>query len=152
MERAKQEGDGATVPIGVHEPHLTETQVKYMVGRFLSWRLPDGFNPDGGISFKKTHSETGPSGPQKHEPVGTNLFDAAQAEEMVRYMLDGMPMLAEPSADHSPEKDTSGEHEWFTYGRLNWECCKVCGIVRRIDGKNSPCKGPSPVGPRDRSS
>lgn len=41
------------------------------------------------------------------------------------------------------------EHEWFTYGRLNWECCRVCGIVRRKDGKNSPCKGPVFVGPRD---
>lgn len=41
------------------------------------------------------------------------------------------------------------EHEWFTYGRLNWECCRLCGIVRRLDGKNSPCKGPVSVGPRD---
>lgn len=41
-----------------------------------------------------------------------------------------------------------GEHQWFTYGRLNWECCRVCGIVRRKDGKNSPCKGPVAVGPR----
>ena len=29
--------------------------------------------------------------PMKHEPVGTNLFDATQAEEMVRYLIDGMP-------------------------------------------------------------
>lgn len=39
-------------------------------------------------------------------------------------------------------------HDWFTYGRLNWECCRVCGIVRRKDGNNSPCKGPARVGPR----
>lgn len=39
-------------------------------------------------------------------------------------------------------------HDWFTYGRLNWKCCRVCGIVRRADGKNSPCKGPVAVGPR----
>ena len=43
---------------------------------------------------------------------------------------------------------TTREHEWFTYGRLNWECCRVCGIVRRKEGKNSPCKGPVSVGPR----
>lgn len=41
------------------------------------------------------------------------------------------------------------EHEWFTYGRLNWECCRVCGVVRRKDGNNSPCKGPVAVGPRE---
>lgn len=40
-------------------------------------------------------------------------------------------------------------HDWFTYGRLQWECCRMCGIVRRRDGKNSPCKGPASVGPRD---
>jgi hypothetical protein len=27
----------------------------------------------------------------KHEPSGTNLFDATQADAMVRYMIDGMP-------------------------------------------------------------
>lgn len=43
------------------------------------------------------------------------------------------------------------EHDWFTYGRLNWECCRVCGIVRRKDGKNSPCRGPVSVGPRDKA-
>lgn len=43
----------------------------------------------------------------------------------------------------------AAEHQWFTYGRLNWECCRACGIVRRADGKNSPCKGPVAVGPRE---
>lgn len=43
------------------------------------------------------------------------------------------------------------QHDWFTYGRLNWECCRVCGIVRRKSGQNSPCKGPAPVGPREES-
>lgn len=40
-------------------------------------------------------------------------------------------------------------HDWFTYGRLNWECCRACGIVRRKDGQNSPCKGVVSVGPRE---
>ena len=44
------------------------------------------------------------------------------------------------------------EHEWFTYGRLNWECCRVCGVVRRKDGKNSRCRGPVSVGPRNAES
>lgn len=64
-------------------------QIKHMVDRFLGWRLPENFNPDCGISFRKTHSENGRWGPQRYEPIGTNLFDATQAEAMVRHMIDG---------------------------------------------------------------
>lgn len=70
---------------------MTDAQIKHMVDRFLGWKLPDDFNPDAGISFKKTHSEQGPFGPQKHEPIGTNLFSATQADAMVRYLIDGLP-------------------------------------------------------------
>lgn len=70
---------------------MTDAQIKYMVDRFLAWRLPEHFNPDGGISFKKWHSHFSPLGMQKHEPVGTNLFDAQQAEAMIRHMLEGLP-------------------------------------------------------------
>lgn len=69
---------------------MTEDQIKHMTNRFLGWRLPKNFNPDCGISFKPTHSENGPFGPQRHEPVGTNLFDYTQAEAMVRHMIEGM--------------------------------------------------------------
>ena len=69
---------------------MKNDQIKHMVDRFLGWRLPENFNPDGGISFKKTFNENTPH-PMKHEPVGTNLFDASQAEEMVRYMVEGIP-------------------------------------------------------------
>ena len=69
---------------------MTDDQIKHLVARFLGWRLPENFNPDAGISFKRTFNEGTPY-PMKHEPVGTNLFDASQAEQMVRYMVDGMP-------------------------------------------------------------
>jgi hypothetical protein len=69
---------------------MTEDQIKHMVNRFLTWRLPENFNPDGGISFKRTFNEHTVH-PMKHEPSGTNLFDATQAEAMVRHMIDGMP-------------------------------------------------------------
>lgn len=60
---------------------MTEAQIKHMVDRFLGWKLPrDNFNPDCGISFDK-----------KHEPSGTNLLNAQQADAMVRYMIDGLP-------------------------------------------------------------
>lgn len=39
-------------------------------------------------------------------------------------------------------------HEWFKPEFLTYECCRKCGIVRRADDKNSPCKGPVRVGPR----
>jgi hypothetical protein len=73
----------------------TAEQIKHMVDRFLGWRLPENFRPDNGISFKPTHSEEYMASrgkpPMRHDPVGTNLFDAVQAEAMVRYMLEGLP-------------------------------------------------------------
>ena len=70
---------------------MTEDQIKHMVSRFLQWRLPESFNPDGGISFKAEFNEN-TAWPMKHEPVGTNLLDAAQATAMVRHMIDGLPV------------------------------------------------------------
>lgn len=69
---------------------VTEAQIKHMVDRFLGWRLPEDFNPDGGISFKKTFNDH-TAHPMKNEPVGTNLFDAMQATAMVRHMIEGAP-------------------------------------------------------------
>lgn len=34
-----------------------------------------------------------------------------------------------------------GEHDWFTPNYLPYECCAKCGIVKRRDGKNNPCRG-----------
>ena len=67
---------------------MTDDQIKRMVNRFLQWRLPADFAPDGGISFKATFNEH-TAHPMRHEPVGTNLFNAVQAEAMVRHMLEG---------------------------------------------------------------
>lgn len=69
---------------------MTEDQIKHMVNRFLAWRLPENFRPDGGISFQPTWN-TGTPHEGRHEPTGTNLLDATQAEAMVRYLIDGMP-------------------------------------------------------------
>lgn len=69
---------------------MSEDQIKYMVDRFLGWRLPENFSPDAGISFKPDYN-VGTAYPMRHEPIGTNLFDATQAEEMIRYLIDGMP-------------------------------------------------------------
>jgi len=69
---------------------MTDDQIKHMVTRFLTWKLPENFNPDAGISFKAEFNENTPW-PMRHEPSGTNLFSHPQAEAMVRHMLDGLP-------------------------------------------------------------
>ncbi len=70
--------------------NITEAQVAHMVDRFLNWKLPEDFNPDGGISFQATYNEHTPH-PMKAEPVGTNLLDATQAKAMVRHMIENLP-------------------------------------------------------------
>ncbi len=67
------------------ETKLREAQIEHMVQRFLRWRLPENFNPDGGIIFSHT------SGGRTNQPVGTNLFDYQQAKAMVIHMLEGLP-------------------------------------------------------------
>ncbi len=69
---------------------MTPDQIKHMVARFLHWKLPEGFNPDGGISFERI-CNAGTAFASNREPVGTNLLDATQAEVMVRHMIDGLP-------------------------------------------------------------
>lgn len=81
--------------VGLERLGVTDEQIKHMVNRFLKWRLPANFNPDAGISFKPEYNVEFNAlygkPPARHEPVGTNLFDAEQAEAMVRYMVEGMP-------------------------------------------------------------
>lgn len=66
---------------------MNEAQIKQMVSRFLCWKLPEDFNPDNGISAKRPNYGPG----VQWEPVGTNLLTYAQAEAMVRHMVDGLP-------------------------------------------------------------
>lgn len=71
---------------------MDETQIKHMVDRFLGWKLPrDTFNPDCGISFNNKPFNAHTPHPMLYEPSGTNLFDATQADAMVRYMLKDLP-------------------------------------------------------------
>jgi len=65
---------------------MTDDQIKAAVSRFLAWRLPENFAPDGGISFKPVLNEH-TAHPMKAEPTGTNLFSATQAEAMIRHIL-----------------------------------------------------------------
>lgn len=88
---------------------MTEDQIKHMANRFLSWSLPADFNPDAGIRFAPIYGP-GAAG----WPVGTNLLTAAQAEDMVRHMAEGLPT--------QPEGE--GEAEVCPHGICPpWDCC-----------------------------
>lgn len=67
---------------------MEKKPIDVMVDRFLGWKLPEDFAPDGGISFKRDYNEH-TAHPMKHEPIGTNLLTANQAKEMLEYVLDG---------------------------------------------------------------
>jgi len=65
---------------------MTDAEIKQMVSRFLAWKLPPDFSPDGGITFKATFNENTPW-PMRAEPSGTNLLNFPQAEAMIRHIL-----------------------------------------------------------------
>jgi hypothetical protein len=64
------------------------TNIDDLVNRFLSWRLPDDFAPDCGISFEPVaYKGNGKPLPVLGWPVGTNLLTAAQARAMLEHVL-----------------------------------------------------------------
>lgn len=74
---------------------MNDEQIRHMVNRFLGWRLPENFRPDGGISFNPyyniEYNAARGKPPARHEPCGTNLLDDTQAEAMIRYLVKGLP-------------------------------------------------------------
>lgn len=66
---------------------IVKLKVKHMVNRFLGWKLPKDFSPDAGISFNPTKPYEGDELGNSW-PIGTNLFTAEQAKQMIEYLLD----------------------------------------------------------------
>ena len=75
---------------------MGKDKIDKMVNKFLCWKLPKDFSPDGGIQFAKTYNGykdgvfiTGivrtPDDP--FWPIGTNLLTAAQAKVMIEHIL-----------------------------------------------------------------
>jgi len=68
-----------------------ELDYKDMVNRFLGWKLPTDFYPDAGISFQREYNVEYMASlgkpPMVHEPSGTNLFHAEQAETMFKHCV-----------------------------------------------------------------
>lgn len=98
---------------------MTDEQVKHLVNRFLVWRLPASFNPDGGVSFKAEYNENTPF-PMKHEPTGTNLLDAPQAEAMVRFMLGGLQIVNEKEVSMFKEGDRVSPIDKVLKSQRHW--------------------------------
>lgn len=78
-----------------------------LVDRFLGWKLPNDFAPDGGITFDSEYNKEYMASigkpPMKHEPTGTNLFNASQAKAMLQYVLAGYQN--EPAPDTVPRAE-----------------------------------------------
>lgn len=64
---------------------MKKTKIDKMVDRFLGWKLPRDFAPDGGIIFNLVNQGDLPL--PECWPIGTNLFTADQARVMIEYML-----------------------------------------------------------------
>lgn len=64
---------------------MEKPSIDAMVDRFLGWKLPSDFHPDGGITFTPGHTNT--SSPWW--PIGTNLLTADQARAMIEHLLAG---------------------------------------------------------------
>jgi len=69
-------------------PSVPDDMIEQAVTRFLSWKLPKDFHPDGGVVFIPTKGR-GCDSP--HWPCGTNLLNAQQARDMLRHVLAATP-------------------------------------------------------------
>lgn len=114
---------------------MSKTLIDEMVNRFLSWKLPNDFAPDAGISFEAEYNveymaKQGKP-PCRHEPVGTNLLNADQARQMIEHMVGDM---LKPLSDYAilrmhknlPIEDVEG------VGDLRFE--KIVRCVERSHG------------------
>lgn len=72
-----------------------------MVQRFLSWRLPEPWHPDNGISYQRPNYAHAPA---PHDwPTGTNLFDVHQARAMLEHVFAAAsqpPMIGHVGKSH----------------------------------------------------
>ena len=98
--------------------------IDHMTSRFLQWKLPDDFSPDGGVTFTAV---------SPHGPVGTNLLTYAQAKAMVEYMIDGAPIAALPAQGVRVR-----QLEWNIEPRNGWKqgvaWADAYHLIRKDDG------------------
>lgn len=83
-----KDGWDAAIATGLVGDGDLEALTKTMTERFLAWKLPEDFSPDGGIAFEPVGNK-GTAYAYRREPVGTNLLNYSQAKELVRFMIGG---------------------------------------------------------------
>lgn len=114
---------------------MNNEQIHHMVNRFLSWKLPDDFHPDGGVTFTPSYTEE----PMRlrHWPIGTNIFSALQASLMVRHMLEDLPNAEEAQALAETAAD---EHvrQLVIAAREAWEDATDAEALQRLDKALEP--------------
>lgn len=87
---------------------MSKSIIENMTQRFLGWKLPKDFMPDGGISFDKIANK-GTKQEYIREPSGTNLFNYDQAKTMVEYITSGIIINAD---EKLPDKNTQNVEEY----------------------------------------
>lgn len=45
------------------------------------------------------------------------------------------------SAEQGRTEAGDDSHNWFLPPELGFECCRNCGIIRRLDHQHKPCPG-----------
>jgi hypothetical protein len=48
-----------------------------------------------------------------------------------------------------PAEPVLADHEWFFPRMIAYHCCRKCGVVKRLDGKNGPCRAAGRIALRD---
>lgn len=99
---------------------MADHQIKYMAERFLGWKLPKSWHPDGGISFEPEfnaeYNAKHGLPPQRREPTGTNLFDYTQAVAMIYHMVEGLPeFFLEWDGPLTTEEEAKIDEAWETH-------------------------------------
>jgi hypothetical protein len=49
----------------------------------------------------------------------------------------------------TPTRLKTGPHDWYRPRQFAYPICRICGVVKRTDGKNKPCKGPTRLRPME---
>ncbi len=95
MPQALQQSTPTPVSATTGNTSMEVTQ--QMIDRFLSWKLPEDFSPDCGVSFDKRPPDA--KGYARPWPVGTSLLTATQARQMLEHVLQAPTPLEQKKAD-----------------------------------------------------
>jgi hypothetical protein len=107
LARCKQSNLSMQEQAGVKE--WEKLDLKLAASRFLGWKLPKDFQPDGGIRFATNYEYESP-----HWPVGTNLLTYEQAVAMLEHCLEDCmeSVVAVPKGYRLLKDSTIEERSW----------------------------------------